>query len=98
MTVSALIVTLIVSVVVPIVTALLTKATASAGVKQLITAALSAVSGLLVVSTQLDGTAVLSQSAVLLALTTFVASQATYIGLWAPHALDTKVAPGVGLG
>lgn len=98
MTISAIIVTLIISVVVPLATALLTKASASAGVKQFVTALLAAVTGLLVTSTQLDGTAVLSRPALLLAIGTFIAAQANYVGFWQPHALNAKVAPGVGLG
>ena len=44
------------------------------------------------------GTAVISKAALLLALTTFVSTQAAYIGLWKPHAVNATVAPGVGIG
>ena len=98
MTISALLVTLIVAVAIPAVTALLTKATASAWVKQAVTALLAAVSGLLVTATQLDGTALISKASLLLALTTFLSTQAAYVGLWKPHAVNATVAPGTGLG
>jgi len=98
MTISALLVTIIVALVIPAATALLTKATASTWVKQIVTALLAGVSGLIVTATQLDGTAVISKAALLLALTTFVSTQAAYIGLWKPHAVNATVAPGVGIG
>jgi len=98
MNLSAIIVTMVASVIIPAITALLTKATASVGVKQAVTGLLSAVSGLLAVSTQLDGTAVISKPAVVLALGTFLSTQAAYWGLWKPHEVNAKVAPGVGLG
>ena len=98
MNLSATLVALVGSLVIPAITALLTKATASVGIKQAVTALLSAVSGLLAVSTQLDGTAVISKPAVVLAIGTFLSAQAAYWGLWRPHELNAKVAPTAGLG
>lgn len=98
MTIPALLTTLIVSVLIPGATALLTKAAAAAWVKQAVTAALAAASGLLVTATQIDGTAVLSQSSLLMALGTFLATQAAYVGMWKPHGLDALVEPDFGLG
>lgn len=98
MTISAILVTLIVTMILPALTAAITKSTASVGIKQFVTALLSAVTGLVVVSTQLDGTAVFSKEAALLALSTFILTQATYWGFWKPHAVNEKAAPAVGLG
>jgi len=98
LTLSALVVTMIVSYLIPAVTALLTKASASAGVKQFVTALLAAVNGLLVTATQVDGTAVVSKQAVVLALGSFIAAQAAYVGLYKPHAANAKIAPNKGLG
>lgn len=98
MTLSAIIVTLIVTYAIPAITALLTKANASVGLKQFITALLAAVNGLLVTATQLDGTAVISKQSLVLALASFLASQAAYRGLYRPHALNARLAPNVGLG
>ena len=98
MTLSAFIVTLVVTMVIPALVALITKSEASVGIKQFITALLAAVTGALVTATQLDGTAVLGKESVLLALSTFILSQATYWGLWRPHEVNKKLAPEAGLG
>lgn len=98
MTVSAILVLLIVTMILPALTAALTKSTASVGVKQFVTALLAAVSGFLVTATQLDGTAVLGKESALLALSAFIATQATYWGFWKPRQINAKLAPGVGLG
>jgi hypothetical protein len=94
----AILVVLVVSSVLPIVTAAVTKSSASTGIKQFVTALLSAASGLLVTATQLDGTAVISKESAVAALTVFILAQATYLGFWKPHAINAKVAPTVGLG
>jgi hypothetical protein len=98
MNLSAILVTLIVTMVLPALTALVTKSTASASIKQFVTALLAAVTGLVVTSTQLDGTAVFGKESALLALSTFILAQATYWGLWRPHQVNATVAPTVGLG
>jgi hypothetical protein len=97
-TLSALFTTLVVGYVIPFVTALLTKLRASSTVKQLISAALSAVAGFLTTATTDSGTAVFSKSSLVLALFAFATSQAAYVGLYKPHAINAKVAPGVGIG
>ena len=96
--VPALLVTALVTLVLPAVTAFVTKANASTTVKQVVTAFLSAVSGLLITATQLDGTAVVSKEAALFALSTFIVTQATYWGLYKPHDANQKIAPEVGVG
>ena len=98
MTLSAMLVTLIASYVIPIITALITKASASVGLKQLLTAAMAAATGLLAISTQSDGTAVMSKQSAILALASFATAQATYWGLFRPHQLNATLAPGAGLG
>lgn len=98
MTLSALIVTTIVTFLIPAVTALLTKATASTGLKQFVTALLAAINGLVVTATQVDGTAVISKQALILALGSFLAAQAAYVGLYKPHDANAKIAPDKGLG
>lgn len=98
MTLSTLIVTMLVSYLLPAAVALLTKSGASAGIKQFINALLAAATGLITTATTVDGTAVLSKTAVVLALGAFIASQAAYVSLYRPHAVNAKVAPGVGLG
>lgn len=98
LTLSALLVTFLATAVIPVLTGLATKLDASPAVKQLITAVLSAVSGLLTVATQMDGTAVISKEALVLAIGTFILTQATYLGLYRPHHLDARLSPNTGLG
>lgn len=98
MTISALLVTLLVSYLIPAAVALLTKSSATTLIKQVLGGLLSAITGLLVTATQLDGTALLSTSAVVLALGAFLSTQAAYTGLYKPHDANEALAPGVGLG
>lgn len=98
MTISAILVTALVTLFLPAIVSFVTKSSASAGIKQFVTAVLSAVTGLIVTSTQLDGTAVLSKEAALLALSTFITTQATYWGLWKPHAINAKLNSEFGIG
>jgi hypothetical protein len=98
MTVPALLVTLIASLVLPFAVSLTTKSTASTWIKQAVTALLAAASGLLVTATQLDGTAVISKASALLALTTFIATEAAYVGVWKSHAINAAIVPTVGIG
>lgn len=97
MTITAFTVTLIVGHVIPLAVALVTRLDASAWLKQLITAVLSAATGLLVTATQLDGTAVVGRESLLLALGSLVTAQAAYVALWRPHAVNAKLLPTVGL-
>lgn len=98
MNLSALMVTMIVSFIVPAVVALLTKSAASVWVKQFVTALLAAVTGVVAVSTQTDGTANISKESIVLALGTFALAQAVYVGAYKPHDINQKIAPGAGLG
>lgn len=98
MNLSALLVTMIVSFAVPAIVALLTKSAASAWIKQFVTALLAAVTGVVAISTQTDGTANISKESIILALGTFALAQATYVGLYKPHGINAKLAPGAGIG
>lgn len=98
MILSAILVVLLVSTILPAITAAFTKSSATAGVKQFVSALIAAASGFLITATQLDGTAVLSKESAVAALTVFILAQATYWGLWKPHAINDKVVPEVGVG
>lgn len=98
MTISATITTLLVSFVIPALVALLTKITASSALKQILSALLAAVTGLIVAATTIDGHAEIRGPAVLLALGAFISAQATYVAVYRPHGLNAALAPGVGLG
>jgi glucan phosphoethanolaminetransferase (alkaline phosphatase superfamily) len=97
-TTSALTVTMLVSYLLPALVALSTKMTASTWLKQFVSGILSAVTGLVVTATQLDGTAVFSKEALLLTLGSFILSQATYVSVYKSHDANSKIAPSVGLG
>lgn len=97
-TLSAFLVTLVVGYLLPLGTALLTKLRASASVKQLITAVLSAVNGFIVTSTVQDGTAVFSKETLLFAILSFVTANVGYVYTFKPHGLDEKMAPHKGIG
>lgn len=98
LTISATLVTMLVSYIIPILTALITKATASANLKQFITALLAAANGLVVAGMVNDGTSVLSKEAILFAAGSFVLANISYISFWKPKDLNSKVVPGSGLG
>lgn len=98
MTLTVMITTLIVSYLIPAATSLITKANASTWLKQFVTALLAAANGVIVTATQLDGTAVISKSAVVLALGSFIAAQAAYVGVYKPHNANGKLAPNSGIG
>ena len=97
-TIAAAIVALLVGQVIPFLVAVLTKLEAAIWLKQVLTAFLAAVSGLLVTATQLDGTAVLSRESGLLAIGVFIASQTAYVALYRPHDANTHILPEAGVG
>ena len=97
-TVSALLTTMLVSVVLPALVGLLTKVSAPTWVKQVVSAALSAATGLITTATQSDGSAVISKTALTLALISFAASQVAYLSTYKPHDANSKLAPQAGLG
>lgn len=97
-TLSAVFVTLLVSFLLPAVVGLITKSSASAWVKQFVTAFLAMVTGLITTATTLDGTAVFSRDMLLLAIGSFILSQANYVTLYKPHAANDKLGPAQGIG
>lgn len=97
-TISPFVTTLIVGHVVPLLTALLTKVEASAGVKQLTTAVLSAISAFIVNATTIDGSASFSSETLTIAILTFLTANISYVALWKRHAIDAKVLPNKGIG
>lgn len=98
LTLSAFTVLVITSLLIPVATGLLTKLQATATVKQVITAAIAAVVGIITTSSQADGTAVISLATVQYALLAFAIATVGYLGIYKPHALDAKLAPNAGLG
>lgn len=98
LTLSAFTVVIITSLLIPLATGLVTKLAASATVKQIVTAAISAVVGIVTVSTQADGTAVVSLATLQYALLSFAIAVVGYLGLYQPHNTNAKLAPNVGLG
>jgi len=97
-TASAFLVTMIVSYLIPLATALITKLSASALVKQLVTAFLSAVTGFLTVSAGANGTAVFSAQSVLFAALSFAIANISYLSIFKPHDADAKILPTAGIG
>lgn len=97
-TLSAWLVTLISTFIIPIITGLLTKYNAGVGLKQFVTAVLSAVAGLVSNGIQPDGSATFSKETLVLVLTTFIVTQATYLGIYKPFDLNAKTAPNAGVG
>ena len=97
-TVSALLTTMLVSYVLPAIVSVVTKLDASAWFKQGINALLSAITGLFTTAVAIDGTAVLSRDALLLALGSFLVSQAAYITIYASHQANARIMPMSGLG
>lgn len=97
-TLSALTVTLLGSFLIPAIVALITKSSAGVWLKQFVTGLLAAATALISTTTQLDGTALLSSSSILMALGAFILAQATYVSVYKPHDVNSKMAPSRGLG
>lgn len=90
-------VVLITSALIPFVVGLVTKANASATVKQLVLLVVSAVSGVIQTSTQADGTAWISFTTLqYTALSLFIAI-VSYLGLYKPHDANARLLPNVGI-
>lgn len=88
---SPFVVSTILGTLIPILTGLLTKLTTPAWVKTVLTLLLSAVAGLINVSLVDGGGAVISQSAVISAVLTFVVAVATYVGIWRPTGVTSSL-------
>jgi hypothetical protein len=100
LTLSAFMVLVLTSLLIPAVTGLITKSTASATVKQLVTLAVSALNGLVVTSTQSDGTALISATTAQYALLSLGIAIVSYLGIYKPHDLNNSRAlmPDIGIG
>lgn len=98
LTLSAFTVLVVTSLLIPLATGLVTKLAASATVKQIITAAISAVVGIVTTSTEADGTAVISLATLQYALLAFAIATVGYLGLYKPHQANAKLAPNTGVG
>ena len=83
--------TLLAGTIVPVLVGLVTKMNASSTFKAVANAALSAVAGVLAAALATGGT-IDVDTALMGALTTWIASIATYYGLWKPTEISTKVA------
>lgn len=88
----------ITSLLIPLATGLITKISASATVKQIVTLALATVVGIVTTSTQVDGTAIISLTTLQYALLSFAIAVVSYLGLYKPHDANAKLAPNAGIG
>lgn len=82
--IDASIVAILLGVIIPILNGLVTKITTSAGVKAVLTLALSTVAGIVTTATTDGGDAIFSSALVLNTALTFITSVAAYAGLWKP--------------
>lgn len=91
-------VVVVTSFLIPAVTGLLTKVSASATVKQIVTLVLAAINGLIVTNTQADGTALISLTTLQYAVLSLAIAIVSYLGIYKPHDANAKLAPNLGLG
>jgi small basic protein len=93
----------VISLLIPILTGLLTKYTLPSSVKAIMTIVLNAAAALVLTAMQADGTAVISNAALLTFIYGTTISVVSYLGLYKPVGLtsstpDGKLAPTVGVG
>lgn len=88
----------ITSLLIPLATGLITKLSASATVKQIVTLALATAVGVITTGTQVDGTAIISLTTVQYALLSFAIAVVSYLGLYKPHDANAKLAANTGIG
>lgn len=98
LTLSAFVVLVVTSFLIPLATGILTKLAASPTVKQVVTLILSAINGLVVTSTQADGTALLSLATAQYTLLSLGIAIVSYLGIYKPHDVNAKLAPEAGFG
>lgn len=98
LTLNAFVVLVISSFLIPLATGLITKLSASATVKQVVTLILSALTGVITTSTQVDGTAIISMTTVQYSLLALGIAIVSYLGVYQPHDANAKLAPDVGVG
>lgn len=87
---SPFVVSTILGVLIPLITGILTKVTTPAWVKAVGTIILSGIAGLINVSLVDGGGAVISQSAFVSAVLTFIVAVATYAGFWRPTGVTSS--------
>ena len=101
--IAAPVVMTVISLIIPLITGLLTKYTLPGWVKGLITIVLNAIGALIVTSTQADGTAVMSNAALMTCIYGVIVSVVSYVSVYKSAGLtsstpDAKLAPRAGLG
>lgn len=94
---SSFTVLVITSLLIPFLTGLATRLQATATVKQIVTAFISAIVGIVTTSTQVDGTAVISLATLQYAMLAFFIATVGYLGLYKPHQADAKLTPDRGI-
>jgi hypothetical protein len=97
-TLNSTIATLIASAFIPLIVGLLTKSTASAKLKAIVSIVLNAVQALIVSSATSDGSSVISTQTLILWVIGVATSVGSYIGVWKPVDINQKLAPSFGLG
>lgn len=98
LTLGAFVVVVVTSFLIPAATGILTKVSASTTVKQVVTLALSTLNGIVVTSTQADGTALISLATAQYALLSLGIAIVSYLGIYKPHDANAKLAPTNGIG
>lgn len=99
----------IVALVIPLITGLLTKFTLPSWVKGLITIVLNAIAALIITGTQADGTAIMSNAALMTMIYGVLVSVVSYVSVYkpagltstspsAPQVQEPKLAPHAGVG
>lgn len=89
---------ILVSVVIPVLTGLITKSTANATIKQLVTLTLAAVNTVVVSNTVGDGGAVLTESVLVDAGVSWAIAITSYLGIYKPHNTNDRLASTSGIG
>lgn len=94
----AMLVVVLVSFVIPALTGALTKITAPAWVKQVVTLVLAAANGLITSSAMDDGSAVITKEAALMALLSLAIALTSYLGIYRPNDANGHLLADKGLG
>lgn len=91
MTIDALFVQSLLAIVIPLIVGVVTKMAAPAWLKSLAMIVLNGAAGIVTISTQADGTAVLSKATVVTGMLGIAQSVAMYYGLWKPAGVSGAV-------
>jgi hypothetical protein len=95
---NAFTVSAILSLVIPVLTGLVTKVSAPAGFKQIVTIVLTAVAALVSQNVVGDGSSVITKEVGLLWAMNLAIAITSYLGIYKPHGTNAKLAPESGLG